>query len=123
MKNLPYQTFRTALGQLVRNEREAQGISLRKFGLMIGLDYKRIHEIEHGEANATINSLLRISEGLGVPLSEFVYAAEERAAAAKESEKRVAPLDDQYLAEVNENDATDVYDGASAKIRYGVVSF
>lgn len=69
--------FRESLGRVIRIERESQGLSLRKFGLMVGLDYKRIHEIEHGSANSTINTLLRVSNGLGVPLSEFIYAAEK----------------------------------------------
>ena len=77
MDNLFRQKYRAALGRVIRNEREAQGLSLRKFGLMVGLDYKRMHEIEHGKANATINSLLRISEGLGIPFSSLVAAAEK----------------------------------------------
>lgn len=77
MENPSLQMFRESLGRLIRNERESQGLSLRKFGLMIGLDYKRVYEIEHGTANATINTLMRISSGLGVPLSEFIYAAEK----------------------------------------------
>ena len=77
MDNLSRQKYRAALGRAIRNEREAQGLSLRKFGLMTGLDYKRIHEIEHGVANATIGSLLSIAEGLDVPFSTLVCAAEE----------------------------------------------
>lgn len=84
MENPSHQLLRESLGRLIRNEREAQGLSLRKFGLMVGLDYKRMHEIEHGTANATINTLMRVSDGLGIPLSEFVYAAEKMSTPQRE---------------------------------------
>lgn len=86
MQNLGHKTYHEALGKVIRNEREAQGLSLRKFGLMVGLDYKRMHEIEHGKANATINSLLRISDGLEISLSRLFAAAEKELASNRGAE-------------------------------------
>ena len=80
MINLEHRKYREALGRVIRNEREAQGLSLRKIGLMVGLDYKRVHEIEHGRANVTLNSLLRIADGLGLSLSKMILATEARLA-------------------------------------------
>ena len=76
MNNLEQRKYREALGWVIRNERETQGLSLRKFGLMVGLDYKRLHQIEHGDANATINWLLRIADGLGKSVTELFVAAD-----------------------------------------------
>ena len=49
------QKYRRAIGSRVREIRESQGLSLRKLGLMIGMDYKYLLNIERGEANATID--------------------------------------------------------------------
>lgn len=85
MTDLEHQKIRAALGRVICNEREAQGLSLRKFGLMVGLDYKRMHEIEHGKANVTINSLLRICEGLGISFFTLADIAREDIAAAEQA--------------------------------------
>ena len=69
--------LRQRLGDAIRVEREAQGLSLRKLGLMVGVDYKRLCEMEQGKANATINTLLRVSVGLNVPLSSLIEKAEK----------------------------------------------
>jgi len=46
-------------------------MSLRKFALMVGMDYTYLCEIEKGTANATIDILDKIALGLNVELPEL----------------------------------------------------
>ena len=65
------QHYRQSLGIRIRELRTAQGLSLRKLGLMVGMDYSYLFAIEHGTANATIDALVKIADGLDVELKEF----------------------------------------------------
>ena len=77
MANASNTALRKALGRIIRDERSAQGLSLRKLGLMVGVDHKRLFQIEHGTANITFNTLNNIAEGLGIPLSVLLLRAEK----------------------------------------------
>lgn len=70
--------FFQQLGETLRSERESQGLSLRKLGLMVNVGYKRIFELEHGEANVTLETIVSIAEGLDIPLSTVFAKAEGR---------------------------------------------
>ena len=63
--------YRREIGLRVRQIREAQGLSLRKLALMVGMDYKYLFSIEHGEANATIDVLAKIADGLNIELRDL----------------------------------------------------
>lgn len=65
------QDYKKLVGTKVRELRNSQGLSLRQLGLMIGVDYKYLFDIEHGKANATIDTLAKISQGLDVELKEL----------------------------------------------------
>lgn len=62
---------RIAFGARIRQMREAQGISLRKFALMIGISYPYLSNIETGRQAATIDVIDRIAQGLGVEIREL----------------------------------------------------
>ncbi|WP_239443017.1 helix-turn-helix domain-containing protein [Gordonibacter sp. An230] len=59
------------LGQRIRNEREAQDISLRRFALMIGVGHTYLVDVENGRRNIGIENLCKIADGLGVKVSEL----------------------------------------------------
>lgn len=65
------QDHRRLVGANVREFRNSQGLSLRQLGLMIGVDYKYLFDIEHGKANATIDTLAKIAQGLDIELKEL----------------------------------------------------
>ncbi|WP_411161141.1 helix-turn-helix domain-containing protein [Eggerthella lenta] len=51
--------------------RVGQGLSVRKFALMVEMDYSHISAIENGRANATVDSLYKIANGLGVSIRDL----------------------------------------------------
>lgn len=60
---------RQAFGRRLRSLREEQGFSLRKFALTIGTDKSYLVDIEHGRKSPTLDTVERISRGLGVSMS------------------------------------------------------
>ena len=69
--------FRAQLGKTIRTLRNEQHLSLRKFGLMIGVDYTYLFDIEHGKANASVDVLVKIASGLNVEVWELFYGARD----------------------------------------------
>lgn len=59
------------VGARIREIRKAQDLSLRKLGLMIGMDHATLSKIENGILNPSLNTLSKIAEGLGVELFEL----------------------------------------------------
>ena len=45
---------------------------MRQFGAMIGLSYPFLSNIENGKASPTVDSLVRIADGLDVTVSELL---------------------------------------------------
>lgn len=45
---------------------------MRKFGLMIGMDYSYLFDIEHGTANTTVDALIKIATGLDKKVSDLI---------------------------------------------------
>lgn len=62
---------RARLGATVKKLRVSQGLSVRKFALMIEMDYSYISAIENGRANATVDALYKIANGLGVSIRDL----------------------------------------------------
>lgn len=60
------------LGKRIRLEREAQGISLRRFALMVGLGHTYLVDVENGRRNIGIENICKIADGLGVKVSTLV---------------------------------------------------
>lgn len=64
-------TRKKALGQQIRHQRELQGISLRKFGAMIGLGHTYLVDVEAGRRNIGFDNLCKIADGLGVTIGQL----------------------------------------------------
>lgn len=62
---------RERLGRNIRILRVKRGLSLRVFGQMIGVDYAYLSNIETGKANASVDVLQKIAEGLGVDIRDL----------------------------------------------------
>lgn len=72
MEETRIHNFRLSLGMSIRTHRETQSLSLRQFGAMVGLSYPFLSNIETGKASPTVDSLVRIADGLGITVSELL---------------------------------------------------
>ena len=77
MRKKPPTRLRVQLGKAIRALRNDQRISLRKFGLMTGMDYQYISLIERGQANASVDALEKIASGLDVEVRDLFNQAAE----------------------------------------------
>jgi transcriptional regulator with XRE-family HTH domain len=66
----------TALGAAVRELRARRGLSQEWLGFKAGLHRNYIGAIERGEINPTLRTLVRLTSGLVLPLSELVAVYE-----------------------------------------------
>lgn len=74
----------TALGAVVRAQREAAGKSQEAFAAEVGIHRTYLGAIERGERNPALRNLERIAAGLRVPLSALLAAAEARVTSVRE---------------------------------------
>ena len=63
---------RKALGERVRKLRKEQNLTLRKFGLMIGLSKDYIVDIEFGRKSPTLDTIIKIASGLDITPAELL---------------------------------------------------
>ncbi|MBQ9005075.1 MAG: helix-turn-helix transcriptional regulator, partial [Atopobiaceae bacterium] len=70
----------------IRVRRDAEGLSLRAFGAMVGVSYPYLSRVENGEAAASVDVLLRIADGLGVPVGDL-FSFEARGVTEYSSER------------------------------------
>lgn len=63
--------MRIDFGNRVKEMRLAQGISLRKFALMIGINKSYLVDIEHGRKSPTLSTIEKIARGLNVSFTEL----------------------------------------------------
>lgn len=61
--------FLVALGRRIRAAREATGVSQAALAQRLGMLRTNYARIEHGRSNLTIDTLLRIADGLDVDLT------------------------------------------------------
>jgi transcriptional regulator with XRE-family HTH domain len=66
------------LGRAIRELRARRALSQEQLGLEAGLHRNYIGAIERGEINPTFKILLRLSDGLRIPLSEIITLFEQR---------------------------------------------
>lgn len=59
------------LGKRIRELRQQTGLSQEKFALKIGMDRTYFASVEAGKRNIAIINIKKISDGLGVSLSEL----------------------------------------------------
>jgi transcriptional regulator with XRE-family HTH domain len=65
-----------ALGRAVRAIREDRNISQVQLSIDTGLTQSWISQVEHGRRNPSWSNIVRLSEGLGVRVSELAVRAE-----------------------------------------------
>lgn len=65
-----------ALGRSVRDYRIERGISQEELGFRSGLDRTYVGSVERGERNATYETLIKLTDGLGVELVAVMERAE-----------------------------------------------
>lgn len=68
----------TALGRAVRELRARRSLSQEALGFAAGVHRNYVGAIERGEINATFRVLLRLIQGLRVPLSELMLVYERQ---------------------------------------------
>ena len=71
-------TYKQLMGDVLAERRRAAKINKRQLSMMIGLSRLTIRKIEAGDTNPSIDVLLRITQGIGVPLSEVLRDCEQR---------------------------------------------
>lgn len=69
-----------SFGRAVRWRRVRNGISQEELGYRAALHRNYIGAVERGEINPTLRTLLKLSYGLGVAMSELITSYEEIAA-------------------------------------------
>ena len=65
-------TYKKVIGGKIRAARRAHGISVEKLALMVGINRNYLRNIEFGRANPTIDVILKIADGLSVPVWELM---------------------------------------------------
>lgn len=78
-KNLEDDAFIKAMGDVIREAREAKGWSQLEFAKNLGLkDRAHIARIELGEVTMRLSMLHRIADATGVPAEELFWRATDR---------------------------------------------
>lgn len=64
-----------SLGEAIRAVRKQQGLTQEAFALKAGIDRSYYGAIERGEFNLTVDTLLKITNGLDISLAELCKRA------------------------------------------------
>ena len=67
-----------AYGQALRELRTTRGLSQERLAQLSGLDRTYVSGIERGERNPSLTNLLKLSETLGISLSDWARRAEQQ---------------------------------------------
>ena len=70
------------IGQRLRDERQARGLSLRHLAQRLGVSPSLISQIETGRARPSVSTLYALAAELGVSLDELLFLDPERATPA-----------------------------------------
>lgn len=71
--------IRVALGERIRELRKAAGYSQESFADHVGIHRTYGGELERGEANVTLENLVKVAAGLKISLSDLFAGVEKRA--------------------------------------------
>lgn len=63
--------LRKGLGVQIRNLRKAKELTQEELGEKADLSYKYVGELERGQVNVSIDSLVRIADALGVKIGDL----------------------------------------------------
>lgn len=61
----------TTLGQRVRRQRQARGLTIKELALAAGLSARFVGQLEKGEGNISVSRLDDVARALGVPIGTF----------------------------------------------------
>jgi transcriptional regulator with XRE-family HTH domain len=64
-----------ALGRAIRSARRERGFAQEAFAAHAGIDRSYFGAIERGEFNVSLDTIVRLSKGLGVSASELLARA------------------------------------------------
>lgn len=64
--------YKAAVGRKIRRARQAGGVSVERFAMMVGIDRNYLRDVEYGRANPTVDILVRIADGLGCKVWELM---------------------------------------------------
>ena len=81
---------RKELGERIRELRKSAGITQEELGEKSALSYKFIGELERGQVNISIDSLVRIAAALGVEIGDLF--SKEKIPVQKITVKEKSPL-------------------------------
>lgn len=84
--------LRRELGEALRDERTAQGRSLRQVSAAAAVSLGYLSEIERGQKEASSELLTAVCGALGVPLSEVLNDVSRRVAHAEALDAGLTPL-------------------------------
>lgn len=70
-------TYKNIVGSKIRTARRARGISVEKMALMVGVNRNYLRNIEFGRANPTIDVIIKIADGLNIPVWELMTPGED----------------------------------------------
>lgn len=84
--------LRRELGEALRDERTAQGRSLRQVSAAAAVSLGYLSEIERGQKEASSELLTAVCGALGVPLSEVLHDVSRRVAHAEALDAGLTPL-------------------------------
>lgn len=62
---------RHMVGARIRNLRESNGLSQRKFCMMIDMNRTHFSEVEKGKRNISLDNLIKIADGLNIGLEDL----------------------------------------------------
>lgn len=74
--NREQERWLSAVGQAVRHYRKELDVSQEELGYRAGLHRTYVSDLERGQRNATVWTLVRLAETLGVEPSEILRRAE-----------------------------------------------
>ncbi len=66
---------RVALGQTIRRERQAKGLTIEALAFEAGVSAVRLGRVERGQGSPKVSELLALSMVLGATLGDLIVAA------------------------------------------------
>ena len=93
------ESFPKLIGQRLRLARKQQSLSQEKTAERAGLHPTYIGQLERGEKNATLESILRVSRALEIPLSELFANIDDQVAVKRPADALYALVQSLSLAQ------------------------
>lgn len=72
-------SLREQLGRTIRDLRKERGLSQERLAAEAGVHRSFVFRLERGDVNVSVDTLQRIAQALGVPVSRILARAEQGA--------------------------------------------